>query len=560
MSKIKAIIFDLDDTLFDQEQIRDLAREQSIKVMIEKGLKCSIEQAMNILKEITPKTHTSNRFKELIKYFDCYDNEIAKIGMQTYITSKFDKIDTYPEAKEVLKKLKQNYKLILITEGISKQQNKKIDLLGIKEFFNYIFTVEPGTKKNQSFLQTMSLLNLTSNEIIVVGDRLDKEIKAGNEVGIKTIRLLKGIYSSVQPQEPSEKPDFTINNLTEIIQILDNLNNFKKKLKIITIGGGTGVPTILEGLRKYTDDLVTITTVTDSGRSSGRLRKELNLLPPGDIRNCLIALSNSEKLMCDLFQYRFDNGLFEGHSFGNLLIAALTKLTGSFEKAIEETSKILKLKGKVLASTFDNAHICAELQDNNLIEQEDNIIERDNKYVHLRPKIKKVFLKPEAKANPEAIKQIQESDLIIICPGSLFTSIISNLLVQEIPEAINKSKAKKIYICNIMTQPSQTHNYKASDHIKQIIKYLKEDIEYIILNTQKPDGNLLQSYKQENAYLVENDLDNIKKLYPNMKIITKNLLDDIQEKKLLWEKKDLLRHNPDKIAEVLINLLGDNTI
>jgi len=553
---IKAIIFDLDDTLYDQQPLRKLAIQQSVQVMINNGLNCSLEQGIEKLKQSLTIKPIINRFLKLTKHFGPDNPKIAEAGKNIYINAKFDKINPYPETKQVLEKLKQNYKLILITEGTTQQQNKKINNLDIKNYFDYIF-ISKEKEKEKDFTQTLNILNLKPEQILVIGDRIDKEIKAGNEVGMKTIRLLKGIHSSLQPKEPIEKPDFTINNLTEIIQILDNFNNPKKKLKIVAIGGGTGLPTILEGLRKYTDDLITITTVTDSGRSSGILRKELDVLPPGDIRNCLIALSNSEKLLCDLFQYRFNNSSFQGHSFGNLLIAALTKLTGSFEKAIEETSKILKLKGKVLASTFDNTHICTELQDNNIIEQEDNIIERHNKYVHLRPKIKKVFLKPEAKANPEAIKQIQQADLIIICPGSLFTSIISNLLVQEIPEAINKSKAKKIYICNIMTQPSQTHDYKASDHIKQIIKYLNKNIDYLILNTQKPDENLLQSYKQENAYLVENDIDNIKILFPNLKIITKNLLDDIQEKKLLWEKKYLLRHNPDKIAKVIVNLAED---
>ena len=254
-----------------------------------------------------------------------------------------------------------------------------------------------------------------------------------------------------------------------------------------------------------------------------------------------------------MFQYRFDNGSLNGHSFGNLFIAALTKLTGSFEKAIEEASKILKLKGKVLPSTFDNINICAELEDGKIIEEEDNIIERHNDNVHLRSKIKRVFHKPSARANYKALKEIEEADLIIICPGSLYTSIISPLLVEGISDTINKSKAKKVYICNIMTQVSQTYGFKASDHVKKILEYLDGNLDFVILNKEKPVSELLDSYARENAYFVEDDVEEIKKL--GIKVVHEDFLDDITEKKLLWEKKDLLRHNPDKIAEVLVGLI-----
>ena len=258
--------------------------------------------------------------------------------------------------------------------------------------------------------------------------------------------------------------------------------------------------------------------------------------------------------MCDLFQYRFNNGSLKGHSFGNLFIAALTKLTGSFEKGIEEASKILKLKGKVLPSAFENTNICAELEDGSIIEEENNIVDRHNENVHLRSPIKQVYLKPEVNANEKAIKEIEEADLIVLCPGSLFTSIITNLLVKGIPEAINKSKAKKVYICNIMSQQCQTHDYKASDHLKQIIKYLKGTLDYIVLNTKKPDEKLIEVYKKENAGLIENDIEEIEKI--GCKIIAEDLLDKSAEKKMLWEKKDLLRHDSDKTAEILIGLLG----
>jgi len=555
MSGIKAIIFDLHDTLFNQEQLRDSAREQAVKAMIEKGLNCTLEQGVNKLKELTTTFHASERFIQLIHHFNCHNQEIAEIGKQIYINAEFEKLIPYPEVKTTLESLKNNFQLFLVTEGSETQQNKKIDSLKVRGYFEEIF-ITPGDKTN-SFTTILKNNNLTPNQTLIIGDRIDKEIKAGNKLGIKTIRTLNGIYKDLNPKEPLEKPHHTINNLTEIPNIINKINNCQNNQpKIVTIGGGTGTSAILEGLKKYTDNITTIVTVTDTGRSTGMIRRELNMPAPGDTRNCLLALANSEKLMYDLFQYRFENGSLEGCSFGNLFIAALTKLTGSFEKAIEEASRILKLKGKVLPSTLDNINICAELEDGNILEQEDSIIDRHNQYVYLRPKIKRVFHKPEPRLNEKILKEIEQADLIIICPGSLFTSIISNLLIKEIPEAINKSKAKTVYICNIMTQISQTHNFKASDHLRQITDYLKQTPDFVILNNKEPDKDLLDSYIEEKAFLVENNIEELKQLFPYINIIQEDILDDVKEKKLLWEKKNLLRHDPDKIGKVIMGLVG----
>lgn len=548
---IKAIIFDLDDTLFDQRALREKAMEQSIKIMIQNGLKCIFEEGSKKFKEIIEKNPLADKFTEIVLWFNDnkfndQNNKIVKSGRDVYINANFDELEIYPDVIDNFEELK-NLKLFLVTDGSFKQQNKKIDVLKIRNYFDEIF-INDRKDKTEIFRNILYKFSLSPKEVMVVGDRIDKEIRTGNELEMITVRVLRGIYSNIKPKEKLENPGYVINNLNEIFDVIKKEN---KQLKIVAIGGGTGLPTIVEGLRKYTDDITMVVTVTDSGRSSGILRKELNVLPPGDIRNCLISLSNSEELLCNLFQYRFDNGSLQGHNFGNLFIAALSKLTGSFEKAIEETSKILKLKGKVLASTFDNVHICAELENGQIIEEEDKIIDRKNNEVHLRSQIKKVFLKPFAKANEKALKEISNADLIVICPGSLFTSIIPNLLIEDVSNTINKSKAKKVYVCNIMTQVSQTYNYRASDHVKKILEYV--NIDHVILNTKIPDSDLLEAYKQENAYLVENDVDEIKNL--GIKVTADSLLDDISEKKLLWEKRYLLRHDPEKIAKVLIGLM-----
>jgi len=550
MTGIKAVIFDLDETLSDNEELTELAVRQSVQAMIDKGLNCTLEQGIKRLKEIIEKNPLDKKIEKLAEFFGPASQEIIEAGIWKYSNADFENLKTYPETIETLERLKNKMKLFLVTIGYDEQQDKKINSLGIRKYFEKIIICR---EKENEFKKILKRFNFCSEEVLVVGDKINKEIKDGNKLGMKTARILKGKYSTIQPKDELEKPHYTISSLSEILDIIKGKST---NLKIVAIGGGTGLPTILEGLRKYTKNLSTISTVTDSGRSSGILRKEMNVLPPGDIRNCLIALSNSEKLMSDLFQYRFENGSLNGHSFGNLFIATLTKITGSFEKAIEETSRILKLTGKVLPSTFQNTNICAELEDGSIIEQEDNIIDRNNKEVYIRSKIKKVFLNPEAVANPAAIKAIEQADLIILCPGSLFTSIITNLLVKGIPEAIQNSKAKKIYICNIMTQISQTHNYRASDHLKQVSNYVGQHPDFIILNTKLPPENIIESYKKENAFLVENDIEAIRQMFPQTKIIQEKLLDDAAEKKLLWEKKDLLRHNPDKIAKVIVGLIN----
>ncbi|MEK6914827.1 MAG: uridine diphosphate-N-acetylglucosamine-binding protein YvcK [Nanoarchaeota archaeon] len=548
-NNVKAIIFDLDNTLYDNEFLTESVLDKVVSLMIEKGMKCNIEEGINRFKEIINLNPNSNKIKELAESFGCYDENIINAGNDIYRNPDFEELVIYSDTKEVLEKLKGNYKLILISQGNFESQNKRIDILGIRDYFDEILLSNHGMKK-ENFEKILNKSGFKPNQILVVGDRIDNEIKIGNELGMKTCRIMKGKYKILNPKIKIEESEYNINSLRGLYKIL-NLKN--EKLKIVIIGGGTGTSALLEGLKKYTDNLTAIVNVTDTGRSSGLIRKDFNILAPGDARNCLIALSNSEKLMCDLFQYRISNGNLNGYSFGNLFIAALADLTGSFENAIEEASKILKLKGRVLPSTFDNINICAELEDGTILKEENEIIDRNNDKVYIRSPIKKVFHNPIAKANKRTLEAIHEADLIVLSPGSLYTSVISNLLVEGISEAITVSKAKKVYICNIMTQVSQTYEYKASDHVKKILEYLKSDLDFVILNNKNPSKDLIELYKIENAYLVENDINKIESL--GIKVILGDLLDDVKEKKLLWEKKNLLRHDPDKIAEILIGLI-----
>ncbi|HJO14879.1 MAG TPA: uridine diphosphate-N-acetylglucosamine-binding protein YvcK [Candidatus Pacearchaeota archaeon] len=546
---IKTIIFDLDNTLHDAEFLTNRVVKKTIEVMITKGMNCNLEEGIEKFNQLLEKEPNNDKIRKLAAFFESEDEEIVNAGWDCYQNPEFNELLIYSDTNEVLGKLKGNYKLILVSQGSKDSQNKRIDALGIRDYFEEIYLPERGEKK-EVFEEIFSNLGLYANQILVVGDRIDGELKIANELGMQTCRISRGKYKILEPRFQNEEPDFTINTLRGLYGVL-NLKN--DKLKVVLIGGGTGTSSILEGMKKYTDNITVVVNVTDTGRSSGLIRKDFNILAPGDARNCLIALSNSEQLLCDLFQYRFKNGGLEGHSFGNLFIAALADLTGSFENAIEEVSKILELKGRVLPSTFDNINICAELEDGTLLKEENTIIDRENNEVYNRSPIRKVFHNPIAKANEKALKAIEEADLIVLSPGSLYTSIISNLLVEGIPEAIGRSRGKKVYVCNIMSQVSQTYGYKASDHIDKIKEYLKCDLDFVILNNKSPNEDLIESYKMENAHLIENDIDKIEN--SGISVIAEDFLDNVKEKKILWEKKNLLRHDPDKISEVLVGLV-----
>lgn len=309
--------------------------------------------------------------------------------------------------------------------------------------------------------------------------------------------------------------------------------------KIVVIGGGTGLGTILRGLKEISSNLTAIVTVADDGGSSGRLRQEFGILPPGDIRNCLVAMADLEPLMESLMQYRFKGESdLDGHNFGNLFLAALTGITGDFEAAIKESSKVLAVRGQVLPATLEHVILRAELSDGTVVEGESQISKSN------RP-IRRVSLQPEnVKPVPEALAAINDAELIILGPGSLFTSIIPNLLVADITRALKNSKALKVYVCNAMTQPGETDQYSASDHVGQIIDHAGDGlIDVAIVNTDKIPGEILERYAEENAYPVEPDIENIRALG----------IEPLGEEIIL--KAHVIRHDARKLAALVEYLI-----
>jgi len=316
----------------------------------------------------------------------------------------------------------------------------------------------------------------------------------------------------------------------------------EKKAKIVIIGGGTGLPVLLRGLKKYPVDITAIVTVADDGGSSGRIREEMDMPSPGDIRNVLAALSDVEPLVEKMFQHRFktENEL-SGHSLGNLIIAALTSITGNFVHAVQEMSKVLNVRGKVLPAANQSVVLHAEMTDG-------SIVSGESKIPFSGKKIKRVFLTPEIiYPLSETIKAIRQADLIVIGPGSLYTSVLPNLIVPQLGEEVCNAKAKKVYICNLMTQAGETLNYTASDHVEAIYQHMGCNfIDTILVNNEEIPQNIQDRYTEELAKPVVYDVDRLIDLG----------LDVIYDQILMYDG-GLIRHDTDKVARILYNLLSN---
>ena len=314
--------------------------------------------------------------------------------------------------------------------------------------------------------------------------------------------------------------------------------------KVTVIGGGTGTFVVLSGLKNYPINLSVVVSMMDSGGSTGRLRDQLGILPPGDLRQCLVALSDAPVLWRKLFLYRFEKGDLEGHNFGNIFLAALEKVSNSYNEAIDAVSYVLKTKGKVIPVTYDKLHLVAEYENGKKITGEGLIDENHAE----KTRIKKIYLEPQGKANPKAIKSIEESDFIVIGPGDLYTSIISVLLVDGVKEALKRSKAKIVYIMNLMTKSGQTTNYKASDHLRDLSEYLGSQPDYVLINNGNISTDILTSYKHYNEVKVENDLNK-----NGYQIIEKDLIDNKKIEKSTADilYRSILRHDSEKIAKEL---------
>jgi uncharacterized cofD-like protein len=332
----------------------------------------------------------------------------------------------------------------------------------------------------------------------------------------------------------------------DLVNILYQKRFLERGPKIVAIGGGHGLSNLLLALKDYTSNITAIVTVADSGGSSGRLREEFNIVAPGDIRNCLVALADAPALMGDLFQYRFpEKSELKGHNFGNLFLTALYEVANrDFEQAVELTSKVLAIRGKVIPSTVDNVHLVARYRDGRITEGEAKIP---------RPgvPIEELTLKPkDVKPTPEALEAIADADVIILGPGSLYTSVLPNLIINGISEAIVASPAFKVYVCNVMTQTGETEKMSAAEHIRAIVKHAdKGVINAVLVNaTEIHAPEALERYKKENSFPVKADVDEIRAM--GYKVFTEDIVG----------VKDYVRHDSVKLTQALIKAIEKNRV
>jgi len=314
-----------------------------------------------------------------------------------------------------------------------------------------------------------------------------------------------------------------------------------RQKNIVVIGGGTGVYSVLSGLKRYPHSLSAVVSMADDGGSTGVLREEFGILPPGDVRRALVALSESEKFLSDLFNYRFNEGSLEGHNFGNLFITALERLTGDFEEAIEEAARLLRVRGSIIPVTLTDTRLFAELENGNIVRGEANIdIPKHDPTL----KITRVYLEPHARANERALEAIRRAHLIVIGPGDLYTSILPNLLVEGLRGAIRRAPAKKVYVCNLMTKLGETNGYGTADFVREIERYLgRNTLDVVLVNNKPPRRSRLLYYLyHDGSEPVRNNFE------------SGELPHRVMEMDLLREG-NFVRHDPEKLATALTSFL-----
>ena len=329
---------------------------------------------------------------------------------------------------------------------------------------------------------------------------------------------------------PLAPPDGNVN----LVDALVSFRQRERGPKIVVIGGGTGLSTMLRGLKHHSTNITAIVTVADDGGSSGRLRRELGVLPPGDFRNCIVALADAEPLMSKLFQYRFSQGSgLDGHSFGNLFIVAMSGITGNFEEAIREASRVLAVRGQILPSTLENVTLCAELSD-------DEHVRGESKISAATQPIRRVYLQPDRPAAfPEAVRAILDADLVVVGPGSLYTSILPNLLVDGIAKALASTEALRVYVCNVATQPGETDGFRVSDHWRALVSHVPGDAADVVLANENLGGEIKTEWGVQHVIA---DFQGMPADGPELALFD------------VVDPRNALRHSPDKLAAAIMQL------
>lgn len=517
MMPIKLVIFDLEDVLVTSwhNVVKHLdIDETDFKAIDHSDLRIGLQLG---------KISEDRFFEEFIRITR---TKYSVDELKSLVRSMFKPVDGM---FDLAKSLKSRYKLAILSNFTKEWAEYVIKKYELDKLFDATFwSFERGVKKpwQEAYLEVTNHFKIQPTEALLIDDKI-RNTEAAAKLGFNTILFEK--------HEQAKK---------ELLKLGVNT-----RPNIVLIGGGTGLPNLIKGLKNYDVNISAIVAVTDNGRNSGMLRRDYNIPPPGDIRNSLVALSESDETLKKAFDYRFLDGYLEGTSIGNLLLLSFTKLFGSFEKAIEHASKILDVSGKVLPVADANANICAEYENGQIIEGE--FLIRENK--EIKSPIKRVFLSPSenVKALPQVVEEIEKADMIVIGPGRLYTSVITNLLVDGVADAIRRSHAKKVYVCNTMTEPNVSDNFKASDFLKVLERYLgKNVLDYIVINTAYPSKEMLDGFREKhNVGMVELDKENLN----SVKAVEGDFLYD--EVKFKWNELSFLNHDPHKTAAALMKIL-----
>jgi conserved hypothetical protein, cofD-related len=383
----------------------------------------------------------------------------------------------------------------------------------------------------------LGYLELQFREIVyrITGNTARITIPVGFFIsGLGVIAIILGLKKMLQSMIAVLLPDIE----GRIVDVIYTRRHLRRGPKIVVIGGGTGLSALLHGLKEYTYNLTAIVTVADDGGSSGMLRQEMGILPPGDVRNCLVALADRENIMEDLFSYRFETGTLKGHSLGNLLLAGLIDIFGDFQKGIEQVSKVFALRGNVYPSTLEQVVLVGDKTNGQSIRGETAIRESMGR-------IKRVYLEPaDCRPLPEALSAIEEADLIVLGPGSLYTSVLPNLLVKGLSEKIREVKVPCLYVCNVMTEKGETDEFTASDHLRAILEHCGSDfVDALLANKQEISTASLKLYAEEGACQVKTDPRVIESL--GVRYFEADLVSE----------GDTVRHDSARLAREIIKLL-----
>ncbi len=639
MKNTRAIFFDLDGTLFDLDPLVQAARRRVARHLHGHGFFASESYALSRINDLErrhgpyyssspyyfafydiAKTLHRDKSDLLSDYLkaqhrhhgrlegaDSIEAFVAELEY-VYNSDAVEDVKLFPGAVQTLQELRDaGCRLFLITFGRNLRQQNKIDLLNIAPYFQRIVNEGPPSHDHW-FAELIKAYKLSPEEVVCVGDRTHDEIRAGNRLGCTTVWMRRGRFAEEEPVE-GDRPTHQIRLLPQLSTLIHLAGKGKdrQRLKVVALGGGTGLPIVLRGIQTYTDSPTAVVAVTDTGASSGRIRWNLGVQPPGDIRNALTALADRRRVshgLTRVFQHRFPDsereaGIFRNDNIGNFLIAALTQQLGDFQKAIQTAGDMLRIRGEVFPATNRNVDICAELENGEqrytewmvrktgkspmkrayLVANSDILRElqrpdgalyrRDDTQtgqveVHARPGSGFCPARNEARAAHGVVQAIADADIVVLGPGSLFTSVITNLLVPDVQRALcARQQGRIVYICNIVTQPGQTDGFRASDHLRAILRHFPEQhagfLDHMLVQDpgafHRPGGRgwrpVLKAYLNDGKETVLCDPDAIGRLVP---FTVTDLLEDYTSEVKNRRAGDFISHNPDRVADAVCRI------